>query len=147
LVYLPPPAPYSTLIEKRPGGIWIVEKEGKRIRVQAHLRSGYLTANIQGQAYFGTIVQPKRKKAGVAAGGLSEDAFLAQFPGKVKKLSVEPGSTVEENQVLLALEAMKMEFLVKAPVAGRVQKFLVKEGDTVSPGQKLLEFTQVKEDS
>lgn len=86
--------------------------------------------------FYGQRVEPTR---GGAAGGGSND-FTAQFPGKVRKLLVADGAAVEAGTPLLMVEAMKMEFAIKAETAGKVKKFLVQEGQQLSPGQKLLDF-------
>lgn len=61
----------------------------------------------------------------------------AELVGSVWKVEAEPGQSVEEDQVLIVLESMKMEIPVTAPVAGTVQAILVKEADVVREGQVL----------
>jgi len=53
------------------------------------------------------------------------------MPGKVFKLVAQPGEQVAEGQVVMILEAMKMENEIVAPQAGTVDAILVKEGDLV----------------
>jgi len=53
-------------------------------------------------------------------------------------LEVQTGETVNANQTLLVMEAMKMESEVKAPVAGTVAEIHVSAGDTVQAGAPLL---------
>ncbi len=53
------------------------------------------------------------------------------MPGKVFKLVAKPGDSVSEGQVIMILEAMKMENEIVAPQAGVVDAILVKEGDMV----------------
>ncbi len=62
----------------------------------------------------------------------------ASIPGLVSKLSVKVGDTVEENQVVAIIEAMKMETSVTARMPGKVKSVLVGEGDTVKAGELLL---------
>lgn len=62
----------------------------------------------------------------------------SSIPGAVSKLAVKEGDTVEENQVLITIEAMKMETAITARMGGTVEKVLVSEGDTVKGGQLLL---------
>jgi acetyl-CoA/propionyl-CoA carboxylase biotin carboxyl carrier protein len=56
----------------------------------------------------------------------------------VVRVEVNVGDTVEEGQVLLVIEAMKMENEVAAPVAGRVKEVLVQAGARVSEGDPLV---------
>ena len=62
----------------------------------------------------------------------------ASIPGMVSKINVKPGDTVEENQVLAVIEAMKMETSVVARMAGTVDQILIKEGDNVKAGELLI---------
>ena len=65
----------------------------------------------------------------------SVDAPLA---GTIFKVLVQPGAEVEEGDVLLILEAMKMETEIRASRNGTVQDILTKEGDAVAVGTPLL---------
>jgi 3-methylcrotonyl-CoA carboxylase alpha subunit len=64
--------------------------------------------------------------------------FMAPMPGKVVKVQVKDGEAVKRGQVLLVLEAMKMEQATTAPEDGVVQQVLVREGDQVTAGQILV---------
>lgn len=60
------------------------------------------------------------------------------MPGKVWDLTVQEGQTVKEGDVVVVLEAMKMENAIESPVAGVVQKVNFKKGDAVDEGAVLL---------
>lgn len=62
----------------------------------------------------------------------------ASIPGMVSKLHVQPGDAVEENQVLMTIEAMKMETAVTARTAGKVREIRVKEGQAVKAKELLM---------
>jgi 3-methylcrotonyl-CoA carboxylase alpha subunit len=64
--------------------------------------------------------------------------FMAPMPGKVVKVHVKDGEAVKRGQVLLVLEAMKMEQTTVSPEDGVVQQVLVREGDQVTAGQILV---------
>lgn len=51
--------------------------------------------------------------------------------GKVMRLVAQPGQTVEEDDTVLVLEAMKMEIEVVSPASGTVAEFKVAPGDAV----------------
>ena len=55
----------------------------------------------------------------------------AELVGNVWKVEAKPGDTVEEDDILVILESMKMEIPVVAPVAGTVKEIRVKEQDVV----------------
>lgn len=60
--------------------------------------------------------------------------------GVVVRVAAQPGQAIQPNDVLLVLEAMKMETVITAPVAGKVVKVNVEAGDGVQRGQVLVEF-------
>ncbi len=61
----------------------------------------------------------------------------AELVGNVWKIEAQAGDQVEEDDVLLILESMKMEIPVTAPAGGTVREILVKEQDVVQEGQVL----------
>jgi 3-methylcrotonyl-CoA carboxylase alpha subunit len=64
------------------------------------------------------------------------------MPGKVVSVHVRVGEAVEPGQLLVVLEAMKMEHQVRAPSAGVVDELLVAEGDQVPNGGLLVVLSQ-----
>jgi pyruvate carboxylase subunit B len=67
-----------------------------------------------------------------------EIAITAPMPGAIIRINVKPGDAVEGGDVLLALEAMKMETEITAPVSSTVSSIEISQHDTVSAGQTLL---------
>lgn len=65
---------------------------------------------------------------------------ISPMAGKVFKCPVKPGDRVTQQQVVLILEAMKMETPIHAPLAGVVRSVQVNEGDAVDEGQLLLQI-------
>jgi propionyl-CoA carboxylase alpha chain len=65
-------------------------------------------------------------------------SLVAPMPGSITRLAVAVGDEVDAGQVLVALEAMKMEHQVRAPAAGRVVEVHVRVGDQVEGGHPLL---------
>ena len=70
----------------------------------------------------------------------SSAGLEAPMPGKVIKVSVEPGQVVARGAEILVIEAMKMESAIRAPRDGRVKSVAARVGDTVSPGLVLVEL-------
>jgi methylmalonyl-CoA carboxyltransferase 1.3S subunit len=60
--------------------------------------------------------------------------------GVVVKLNVQSGQVLQTNDLMMVLEAMKMETNITAPVAGKVKKMNVVQGDGVQVNQVLVEF-------
>ncbi len=79
--------------------------------------------------------QPASAAAPVASTGAVVDSPLA---GNILKINVVAGSAVAEGDVVLIMEAMKMETEVRSRVAGTVSALNVKEGDAVTVGQALV---------
>jgi len=79
---------------------------------------------------------PKTKAA--QDGAPASTTIVAPIPGTILNLLVEAGQSVEVGQIVLKMEAMKMENEIKATSAGIISKVLVKEGDSVMEGQDLL---------
>ncbi|MEZ5127482.1 MAG: biotin/lipoyl-containing protein [Micropruina glycogenica] len=70
----------------------------------------------------------------------SANAVVAPLSGAVARILVAEGDQIAEGQVLLVLEAMKMETEITAPHKGTVGKILVKERDSVAGGEALIEL-------
>ena len=61
--------------------------------------------------------------------------------GTILRILATPGQEVESGQVLVVLEAMKMEVEVRAPASGTVSELAVKEGDAVEVGRALVHIS------
>lgn len=62
----------------------------------------------------------------------------APMPGTIMDVKVNVGDTVERGQVVIVLEAMKMENDIVAPVAGKVAAVTAKKGDSVNANDALI---------
>ena len=101
--------------------------------------------NVNGTVYDITleVLEGEAAKAPAApapaaapvAGGKSVDAPM---PGNIISVNVKPGQAVKKGDVLLILEAMKMENEIMAPCDGTVGAVNVAAGQTVQSGQQLL---------
>ena len=66
--------------------------------------------------------------------------FKAPMPGLIREIIVVEGAEVSKGDILLILEAMKMENALKSPRDGKVKKINISIGNAVEKGQILLEF-------
>jgi glutaconyl-CoA/methylmalonyl-CoA decarboxylase subunit gamma len=80
----------------------------------------------------------RRRRASVAQGSLT-----APMPATVRQIVAGPGTQVKQGDVLLVLEAMKMELPVRAPGDGTVASVNCREGELVQAGQELIELAPV----
>ena len=85
------------------------------------------------------IIDPKRLRSGQNSGGHHHGVaeIVAPMPGKVVRVHVEPGATVEKGVGVIVVEAMKMQNEMKSPRSGVVVSVKVKPGDTVNAGDVL----------
>jgi acetyl-CoA/propionyl-CoA carboxylase biotin carboxyl carrier protein len=112
-----------------------VEVGGKRIEVSLPSHLG-----VSGAASK-TAKAPKRKGTGaVSGGGQSGNAIKAPMQSTVVKIAVEVGQEVAEGELVVVLEAMKMEQPLTAHRAGKIKAIAGKVGETVPAGTVLLEF-------
>ncbi len=122
--------------EIKPGQLKI--KIGDRI-VKAIITEGktekYVFAN--GNVYKVKQVEltgrkkPKKKEQGDLSSPIS---------GKVVNVKVKKGSIVKKDDVLMVIEAMKMEYLIRAPYNGKVKKVNFKENDQIEIGENTVEL-------
>jgi pyruvate carboxylase len=75
-------------------------------------------------------------QSGVVPGSTGD--ITALMPGKILRIEVSVGDTVEEKQTLAIMESMKMETALKAPRAGRVDEIHCQAGQVVEMGQLLI---------
>jgi len=93
-----------------------------------------------GPSEFTVVVRDPRKWSRSLAGALEAEGHqrvLAPMPGKVVRILVESGATVEAGQGIAVVEAMKMQNEVRSPKSGTVERLLVRENQTVSAGEAL----------
>ncbi len=77
---------------------------------------------------------------GSSATDITKGALTAPMPGTVVELHVKQGQRVREGQVLMVLEAMKMEHKITSPKAGEVTMVNYEQGDRVEMGSVLVEI-------
>ena len=70
----------------------------------------------------------------------SENHILSPIPGRIFKINVQEGDTVEKGDVVLVIDAMKMENNITSKREGTVEKLLVDLDDMVEAGAPLLEI-------
>ena len=92
-------------------------------------------ATVNGKSYDVNVKAGIETKAASSGGG---EEVKAGLPGNVLRIEVSEGDEVAEGDVLLVVEAMKMETEIKSPKAGTVQSILVAQGDKVVSGQALV---------
>ncbi|MBO4145827.1 acetyl/propionyl/methylcrotonyl-CoA carboxylase subunit alpha [Kocuria rhizophila] len=112
----------------------VVEVGGKRLEVTMPQLPGTARSAAPAQA------KPRKQRGargGTAARGASGDALTSPMQGTIVKISATNGDEVAEGDLIVVLEAMKMEQPLTAHKAGVLKDLEVSEGDTVSAGTVL----------
>ncbi|MDX1818511.1 MAG: sodium-extruding oxaloacetate decarboxylase subunit alpha [Marinobacter sp.] len=131
----PAPTAESAAPAKKAGGpeTYTVEVNGKKF-VVAVSEGGEIT-QIQGEGGAASASAPAQAPAPAAGEG---EPVVAPLGGNIFKVLVSAGDVVEDGDVLVILEAMKMETEVRAHRAGTVGEVFIKVGDAVSPDDEML---------
>ena len=82
-----------------------------------------------------SLVAPQKGKKQPAEGG---EEVVAPLAGNIIKLMVEQEDAVNEGDILVVMEAMKMETEIRAPRSGKITAIYVRQGDTVAVGARIL---------
>jgi oxaloacetate decarboxylase alpha subunit len=116
-------------------GVYTVEVEGKAyvVKVTDGGDVSQLTAAPQ------AVAQPQQAAA-VAAPSAAASPIPAPLSGNVLEILAKPGQAVNEGDVILILEAMKMETEIRSPISGTVQAVKVQAGDAVKVGDVLMDL-------
>ena len=93
---------------------------------------GYYSPPGQTRVLAAAPIAPAVRSSG--GSGPEGKVCRSPFSGTVSKISAQAGQTIQVNDVLLVLEAMKMETVITAPIAGKVAKVNVNVGDAVQQG-------------
>ncbi|GAA4882932.1 acetyl/propionyl/methylcrotonyl-CoA carboxylase subunit alpha [Serinicoccus chungangensis] len=117
----------------------VVEVGGQRLEVS--LPAGLALGGGGGAAAGGRKKAPKRSRGGGGGAAVSGDAVTAPMQGTIVKIAVEDGQSLAEGDVVVVLEAMKMEQPIKAHKAGTVSGLSAAVGDTVTTGAVICELT------
>jgi 3-methylcrotonyl-CoA carboxylase alpha subunit len=118
-------------------GDLVCDIDGFRRRVTVVRQGLDLVILDRGRQHCLTLDDPAARAADRDQGG---GGLVAPMPGKVARVLVENGQTVEKGAPLVVLEAMKMEHTIVAPDDGTVVALHFEAGDQVDDGAALLEF-------
>ncbi|MER7412872.1 MULTISPECIES: acetyl/propionyl/methylcrotonyl-CoA carboxylase subunit alpha [Streptomyces] len=115
----------------------VVEVGGKRLEVSLPSSLGMPLARA---AVEGGARKPRRKAAKKSGSAASGDALASPMQGTVVKVAVEEGQRVEEGELVIVLEAMKMEQPLNAHRSGTVKDLKAEIGASVSSGAVICEI-------
>ncbi|MBE6175566.1 MAG: biotin/lipoyl-binding protein [Rikenellaceae bacterium] len=128
---------YEAIVEETERNTARVELNGKSYTVQIEKEEAVVSPKI-------AVVKPTSSSADFEAPQQvvtgNAGSIKSPLPGNVSKIKVQEGQAVKAGDVLMTLEAMKMENEIMAPAAGTVKKIYVAEGKAVQQGEALIDL-------
>ncbi|HXQ52823.1 MAG TPA: biotin carboxylase N-terminal domain-containing protein [Stellaceae bacterium] len=118
-------------------GEYAIELDGECIAATVERRRDEITVILAGETCRLVLRDPLAPPDDAAAAAAR---LTAPMPGKVLAVQVAPGAAVVRGQLLMVLEAMKMEHAITAPADGVVARVHYAAGDFVAEGALLLDF-------
>lgn len=124
-----------------------IDGQSFKVKVEGKIDDGKISAEVNGRPYEVLIERvrvertaPKKegKEKKKAAEAAVAGAIVAPLPGTVKSVKVKEGDGVNPGDIVVILEAMKMENEITASVAGKVKEIKVSQGQAVDGGEVLL---------
>ena len=115
--------------------------DGQEFEVEVQVENGKWLATVEDRTFEIEIPDsgPVVKKRRVGGGKKKKSGTVsANIPGKIVTIEVEVGQEVTEGQVILILEAMKMQNEIQAPVNGKVVSVNCEEGQSIEANVPLV---------
>jgi 3-methylcrotonyl-CoA carboxylase alpha subunit len=119
-------------------GDWLVEDGTTRRRVTVAGSADRCQAFVDGEVFDFSIEPEGRPRRGTSRP--APETVSVPMPARVVKIAVTVGDRVRRGDLIMTVEAMKMEMPVKAPRDGTVAAIACREGELVQPGSVLVEI-------
>jgi len=113
----------------------LIAREGTKVERLYAVSAGGTTWVFRNGVVHEFVEEVSSRKRGGA-----HESLTAPMPATVIQVNVAPGADVRRGDVLLLLEAMKMELPLRAPADGRVKAVQCRAGELVQPGATLIEL-------
>jgi biotin carboxyl carrier protein len=121
-------------------GAWVeIRTVGGACRAAVKAGPKEVWVSLRGRTY---VLERAHRTSSSSAAAASNDEIRAPMTGKVVRITAAPGAQVKEGDLLLTIEAMKMEFKLTAPEDAKIQEILCADGDRVELGQLLVRLEQ-----
>jgi acetyl-CoA/propionyl-CoA carboxylase, biotin carboxylase, biotin carboxyl carrier protein len=134
---VPPYGPAAETADAEPRQTVVVEVGGRRLEVS--LPAGLAAGG--GPAPAGSGAKPRKRGGGHGGSAASGDSLTAPMQGTIVKVAVEDGAVVAAGDLVVVLEAMKMEQPITAHKAGTVSGLAAEVGASVTSGAVLCSIT------
>jgi len=152
---------YSVTIEHRENDYFITYDNTEYKATAEEIKPGHLKINVGDRLVKAIVTEGEKEKFVFIDGNVfkvkpveltgrkkkrkqvSDKSELdSPISGKIVNLKVKKGDIVKKGDVLIVIEAMKMEYLIRAPYNGVVKKIHFKEDDQVEIGQTTIEVSK-----
>jgi 3-methylcrotonyl-CoA carboxylase alpha subunit len=125
----------------RSGAGWTIAGDASgtaRADARSHVDATGVDVDLDGAIVRFGFPPPPRADAVAAGAAAGNGTVVAPMPGRIVSVSAIAGATVVERDLLVVLEAMKMEHRIEAPTAGTIEAVRVAAGDVVAAGATLV---------
>jgi 3-methylcrotonyl-CoA carboxylase alpha subunit len=116
-----------------------IEIAGELKRVFGQMVGQNLWFHFDGQTY---MIEASSRRNSTHGKVLGDGTVVAPMPGKILKVLCRTGQSVKSGELLVVMEAMKMEYSFTAEFDGKVETVGCKEGEQVSVSQVLVKVTK-----
>lgn len=128
----------ASVVEIAPGTFSVLLRN-RSFTVHLSRSGDGLEVSSGSETYFLSVLDPRdRLRGGKKAEASGVVNVRAHMPGKIIKLLVDAGQSVDAGQGLVVVEAMKMQNELKAPKGGLIKAINIDEGATVAAGESLV---------
>jgi 3-methylcrotonyl-CoA carboxylase alpha subunit len=153
---------YNVTVERRENQFFITYDNNEYTVTATEVKSGQLSIQLGDRVIKSVISQGDESKFVFIDGSIfkvkrieltgrkktekKEGDLNSPISGTIVNVKVKDGSKVKKDDVLLVIEAMKMEYLIRAPYTGTVKKVYFKEKDQIEIGQLTAEIEKKEEE-
>ncbi len=120
---------------RREGPRFELARRGRTVHLHVASTGHAIWVALEGRTW---VFEVPRGGGGPGPAETAENEVRAPMTARVVSVAAAPGAEAREGDLLVTLEAMKMEFRLAAPFAARVEEVLCREGDRVDVGQLLV---------
>lgn len=153
---------YNVSIERKKEKFFITYDNSEYIAEAEEIKPGQLKIKLGNKIIKSVITEGEKEKFVFVDGEVfkvkpvqltgrrkekrkDEGDLSSPISGKVVSVKVKNGDSVKKGDVLMVIEAMKMEYLIRAPYDGKIKKVFFKEKDLIEIGKQTIEILK-KED-
>lgn len=148
---------YNVTIEQKKNYFYVIY-DNTEYKVEAEeIKTGHLKIKIGDRLIKSVITEGKKEKFVFVDGAVfkvkpieltgakktkkkEEGDLSSPISGKVISIKSKVGASAKKGDVLMIIEAMKMEYLIRAPYSGKVKKINFKENDQIEIGQETVDL-------